>query len=176
MRTLPMVAVILLTRATFGASGGATANPDKAHALFTVTPRYPYEARAHHITGWGVCILHVDRASGTVTRVTFDKSTGHKILDDAAIEAFLQWRFNPESLKNGRIRMPVSFFMFDEPAGIDVALKAEKRGLPPASAKTSWRDFWQEQISVWNGSHQTDCVEYFHKRRKALGLEHVRAQ
>jgi len=178
MRTLPMVAVILLTRAIFAASDGAPANPGlpKAHAVFTVRPHYPYEARAHHITGWGVCVLHVDRASGTVTSVTFDKSTGHKILDDAAVEAFLQWRFRPESLKSDRIRMPVSFFMFDEPWGIDIALKAEQDGLPSPSANTTWREFWQEQISVWTGSHKMDCVEYFHKRRKALGLADIRAQ
>jgi TonB family protein len=178
MRRLSIVAVILLTRATFAASDGATSNPElpKAYALSTVTPRYPYEARAHHITGWGVCILHVDRASGTVTSVTFDQSTGHKILDDAAVEAFLQWRFRPESLKNDRVRVPVSFFMFDEPWGIDIALKAEKHGVPSPSANMSWREIWQEQISVWTGSHKTDCVEYFHKRRKALGLEDVTAQ
>ena len=74
-------------------------------------PKYPYEARARHITGKGILILHVDRAKGIVTSVSIQKSTGHKILDDAAVEAFRQWRFKPEAVKANRVRMPVRFFM-----------------------------------------------------------------
>ena len=82
--------------------------------LKQVPPKYPYEARKHHITGSGVLILHVDRASGTVTSVSVDRSTGHKILDDAGVDAFRQWRFRPGAVTAGRIWMPIRFYIPDQ--------------------------------------------------------------
>lgn len=75
------------------------------------SPRYPEEARKHHITGRGVFILHVDRSTGVVTSVTVHKSTGHKILDDAAVNGILQWRFRPGALKDSSFYLPIAFFM-----------------------------------------------------------------
>ena len=78
--------------------------------LKSVKPDYPIEARRQHITGGCIVVLSVDRASGRVTSVTMAQSTGHKILDDAAIHAFSQWRFKPWAVSD-KVKVPVNFSM-----------------------------------------------------------------
>ncbi len=57
-------------------------------------PEYPYQARFNHLTGAGVFALHI-QSNGSVSSVQVVKSTGHLILDQAAIRAFRRWRFMP---------------------------------------------------------------------------------
>ncbi len=76
----------------------AVAQPDTQHqapALYAPRPEYPLEARRRYLTGRGLLILHIDRKTGAVTSVEIAKSIGYKILDDAAVRAFRQWRFKP---------------------------------------------------------------------------------
>jgi tetratricopeptide (TPR) repeat protein len=47
----------------------------------------------------------VDPRSGQVTSARILDSTGHKILDDAALKAFRQWRFNPGAASEIHIRI-----------------------------------------------------------------------
>jgi TonB family protein len=68
---------------------------------------YPSEAKRHHITGDGVCIVTVDTASGKVTDATMEQSTGNTLLDKSTIEAFRQWRFKPGTVS--RVRVPVTY-------------------------------------------------------------------
>ena len=53
---------------------------------------YPYEARKAGITGSGVVAVEIDK-KGNVTKAYMLKSTGSRILDDAAISAFRQAKF-----------------------------------------------------------------------------------
>ena len=64
----------------------------KVLAINAPRPEYPYEARRQHATGSGVAVLHVDLASGNVTSVALEQSTGHAILDAATVSAFLHER------------------------------------------------------------------------------------
>jgi protein TonB len=52
-------------------------------------------------------------ASGKADNVTVDKSTGFKILDDAAIKAVLQWTFDParrgRTPVDGWVTVPLNF-------------------------------------------------------------------
>jgi len=80
-------------------------------AIVRPRPDYPREARLRHETGRGVLILHVDNRSGRVTSVVIAKSTGHKLLDDAAVHAFSQWRFKPGVLPKGLVKMPIAYTM-----------------------------------------------------------------
>ena len=50
-----------------------------------------------------------DTISGVVTHVTVSKSTGHTILDEAAISALQQWRFAPHSAVE--VSVPITFSM-----------------------------------------------------------------
>jgi len=62
--------------------------------LVKVFPDYPYPARDQHLEGSGLYRLNI-KPDGTVSSVTVLKSTGHMLLDQAAIHAFRQWRFKP---------------------------------------------------------------------------------
>jgi protein TonB len=79
----------------------------KAMAINSPRPPYPYEARAHKITGSGVIVANVDAASGNVTDASVEKSTGSSILDDAAVSTFRRWRFRPGSVS--KVRIPITF-------------------------------------------------------------------
>ena len=108
MRRTPMVYEIIglmlfalptLARAADHTDGDRIPNTD---VLRKVSPQYPLEARRKHQTGRGILVLNVDHRTGEVTSVTIRKSTGYKLLDDAGLRAFSQWRFRP-----GRVSLPI---------------------------------------------------------------------
>ena len=59
-------------------------------------PRYPRNAQRLGWQGTVLCRITV-RPDGSVERVVVMKSCGHRILDDAAVEALLLWCFRPGS-------------------------------------------------------------------------------
>lgn len=67
-------------------------------------PDYPYEARLSRLVGKGQYELQVARA-GAVTKVVVLKSSGVRMLDQAAVTAFGAWRFKPGIFQ--RIQIPV---------------------------------------------------------------------
>ena len=73
------------------------------------TPKYPLAARREYLTGAGSFFLEIDTNSGAVTHVTVSKSTGHTILDQAAISALRKWRFAPHSAVE--VSVPITFSM-----------------------------------------------------------------
>jgi len=78
-----------------------------AEGKLDIRPDYPAEAQAQRLTGSGVFILHVDARNGLVRSVQVERSTGHKILDDASIAAFGNLRFKPTGVL--RVKIPVTF-------------------------------------------------------------------
>ena len=85
----------------------------KALAVYAPRPAYPYEARDKHQTGRGIVFVNVDSSTGVVTSAQMLKSTGHKILDDSALEAFRQWRFKTGGVR--KVRIPINFVMRGSP-------------------------------------------------------------
>jgi protein TonB len=81
----------------------------KAVAYFAPRPNYPLEARPRWLTGSGIVWLNVDSRTGYVISAPVLKSTGHKILDEAALDAFRQWRFKPGKIST--VRIPINFTM-----------------------------------------------------------------
>jgi TonB family protein len=79
------------------------------YAIFAPYPEYPIEARRHWLTGSGVVVLELDQRTGLVTSAVIAQSTGHKILDNAALKAFQIWRFKPG--KVATVKVPVDFTM-----------------------------------------------------------------
>src|SRR6266536_3640296 len=75
--------------------------------LFAPKPTYPFGARANLQTGAGFAILTLDPATGYVVNAVMAPSTGSKILDEAALTAFRQWRFKPGIMS--KIRIPIQF-------------------------------------------------------------------
>jgi TonB family protein len=58
-------------------------------------PESPPEARAKHLSGQGVFLLHFDKPTGNIIDVTVRQSTGWAILDQAAIATLRQWHATP---------------------------------------------------------------------------------
>lgn len=69
-----------------------------------VVPRMPRQAR---LSGRGVYVVEISVARGIVDNVRVLQSTGQKILDDAAIDALLKWRFRPRSVYE--LTVPIDF-------------------------------------------------------------------
>ena len=72
-------------------------------------PDYPYEARNASMRGSGVFILNINEKTGVIESIRIKKSTGHRILDLAAMKAFITYRFKPHTPT--RVWIPVSFWM-----------------------------------------------------------------
>jgi TonB family protein len=79
----------------------------RAFALNAPRPEYPYEARRQRLTGSGIALLTIDRASGAVLNVQMSRSTGSPVLDSAAINAFRRWRFKPGTA--AAVQTPITF-------------------------------------------------------------------
>jgi protein TonB len=68
----------------------------EAFPLYKVNtpPRYPRSARRRGQQGTVVLSVHVD-ASGRVTNLRLFESSGHRALDNAALDAVKKWSFEP---------------------------------------------------------------------------------
>ncbi len=75
-------------------------------------PEYPALAQDRGLQGQVILKVHV-LASGKADNVAVDKSSGHKILDDAAIKAVLAWSFDPakrgQTPIDGWVKVPLNF-------------------------------------------------------------------
>jgi protein TonB len=78
-------------------------------------PAYPAEARRRHLEGLVVLQVAVS-AHGAPDNVTVLKSSGHALLDDAALAAVRLWRFEPAT--RGGIAVPA-------PAEVPVRFRLE---------------------------------------------------
>ncbi len=85
---------------------GPHGEPARKLAIYAPRPKVPAEARARHLTGAGVCVVHV-RPDGTVERAEMLQSTGQPVLDKASIDAFSRWRFVPGSVK--KVNIPIRY-------------------------------------------------------------------
>jgi TonB family protein len=81
----------------------------RAVAISAPRPEYPYEARRARITGKGIAVMHVDTSTGVVSDAVMAQSTGHAILDNAALGAFRRWRFKPGTV--AMVKLPITFAM-----------------------------------------------------------------
>jgi TonB family protein len=78
----------------------------KASVVSGTWPEYPLRARMSKFRGEGVYEIHVDK-SGMAIRVVIIKSSGQRILDQAAVDAFMGWRLKPGTFL--RIQLPVTW-------------------------------------------------------------------
>jgi TonB family protein len=76
------------------------------NALASPAAAYPEEARKAKTTGSGLYELRISK-SGVTSEVVIVKSSGSAVLDNAAKNTFLKWRFKPGIFS--RVRVPVSW-------------------------------------------------------------------
>jgi TonB family protein len=79
----------------------------KALALYAPRPKYPTDAQGRRPTGSGIVVMEIDEKTGWVKSAKMEKSTGNKLLDDAALQAFSHWRFRPGTVR--RVHSPITF-------------------------------------------------------------------
>jgi protein TonB len=103
-----------------GAAERASADRDEplveakfhADALHNPKPPYPLAARRQGIEGRVLLAAHV-RADGACGGVTLKQSSGHALLDDAALTTVRRWRFLPARRGNAAVdswvEIPISF-------------------------------------------------------------------
>jgi len=91
-QTLRLAVLTCYATGAFAISQDTLAGDGKKIATHVKFPVIPPEAKAKHLSGSGVILVHV-RPDGTVERAEVARSSGHKILDDAALAAFSQWQF-----------------------------------------------------------------------------------
>jgi TonB family protein len=111
-RVLASFAIITFFAARILSAPPREITVDSSELLSAPRPQYPYEARAKHLEGRGYFVMHV-RRNGTVSRVDIIRSTGHRILDQAVVRAFSQWRFRPDSVD--KVASPVAFSLIGRP-------------------------------------------------------------
>lgn len=85
--------------------------PRKLHAP---SPQYPYLARKNQ---WeGVTVLEIAvRADGSIGEITVVRSSGYRVLDQAAVKTVKGWRYRP-AFKNGKpvtwpVRVRIKFVL-----------------------------------------------------------------
>ena len=81
--------------------------PGRAAMIYKPRIEYPYEARKRGITGSGIVAVEIDKATGTVTKAYMLKSTGSRILDDAAVSAFRTAKFAGDF--RSPVKIPIQF-------------------------------------------------------------------
>ena len=84
--------------------------------MYNPKPRYPRDARRRGEEG-NVMLLVDVLPNGRVDEISVESSSGHRLLDDAAVKAVRRWRFEPAK-KTGRpvraqVRIPVEFNLRD---------------------------------------------------------------
>jgi TonB family protein len=90
-------------------------------AIYTPKPTYRSEWARQGLTGKGVVLVTVDKQTGKVTGARMLTSTGSKLLDGAALEAYSQWRFQPGTVS--QVKIPIEFTNRQKP-------QATRRSLP----------------------------------------------
>ena len=93
-------------------------------AIYSPQPVYRSEWAKQGLTGKGVVLVTIDPKTGMVTGTRMLQSTGNKLLDGAALEAYSKWRFKPGSVP--QVKMPIEFASHPRP---QVSEEAQKQ--PP---------------------------------------------
>ena len=107
---LLIVSVLSLARIspTSAQSPTPAGMPPRPEAIYTPMPVYRPEWAKQSLSGKGVVLITIDKATGAVSGAKMLESTGSQLLDGAALEAYSKWRFKPGSSAT-QVKMPIEF-------------------------------------------------------------------
>ena len=110
---LAMTAALTVDGGESGEGGGVTTSASYVGpGLSNPPPKYPYRARRKGQEGRAILRVKVT-ASGDASAVWVIRSSGHRLLDDAAVDAVRGWRFQPASRSgtpvDGLVDVPIAF-------------------------------------------------------------------
>lgn len=97
---------------SLGASGAGAPARDARPRNGNRPPVYPRQARRRGIEG-DVLLAVTIGADGASGEIAIERSSGHDVLDDAAVAAVRSWRFEPATVAGkpvaGRLLVPIAF-------------------------------------------------------------------
>src|SRR6266480_4610332 len=99
--------VNLAIRFTMSTGMSYPAKSDLSYAVYAPRTTCPADGRAKGWAGTGIVLVDVDLKSGQVTAARMLQSTAYRVLDEAALNAFRQWRFKPSTVSH--VRIPIRF-------------------------------------------------------------------
>jgi TonB family protein len=109
--TVRFVSAALLAIGLSAISAHGEVSSDYRKCVFSVmVPDYPQEAREKKWTGLGSAALQINSRTGRVENVALTRSTGHAILDEAALRAYRRWVFLPNTISHAEV--PIIFNRF----------------------------------------------------------------
>jgi TonB family protein len=106
-RVLIAVVVTLVSLCSLHAQSVSPSPRAPVKAIYTPQPVYQADWAKRGLTGKGVVLVTVDKNTGKVTGAQMLESTGSKLLDGSALEAYSRWRFAPGTVS--QVKMPVEF-------------------------------------------------------------------
>jgi TonB family protein len=71
--------------------------------------RKPQPRRRKPLNARAVVLLTIDKETGKVTGAEMLQSTGNKLLDGSALEAYSRWRFDPSTVTVPQLKIPIAF-------------------------------------------------------------------
>ena len=109
MVSIRILAVLVFAVVSVSAADSVKDGISMKLVVHLVPPEYPYGLRRSGITGDGILFGQVDYKTGVVTSVRMEKGTGNRILDQAVLTAFREWRFEPGTVR--QFRAPINYEM-----------------------------------------------------------------
>ncbi len=106
-------------------------------AIYSPQPVYRSEWAKQGLTGKGVVLVTIDPKTGMVTETRMLQSTGSKLLDGAALEAYSKWRFKPGSVP--QVKMPIEFASRPRPQPSKQVPEAAGNSLRLTNSPRLWR-------------------------------------
>ena len=124
IRLLLLFLACIITFSFASLAEGQSPSPSVSLPVATYTPQPVYrpEWAKQGLSGKGVVLVTIDPKTGVVAGVRMLQSTGNKLLDGAALEAYSKWRFKPGSVS--QVKMPIEFA--NRPKG-QISAQAAKR-------------------------------------------------
>jgi TonB family protein len=121
---VPVIGFLSLSSLNAQTGVPATAQQPPPKAIYTPKPVYRPEWAKQGLAGKGVVLVTIDQQTGKVAGARMLQSTGNKLLDGAALEAYSQWRFQPGT--GSQVKIPIEFATRPRPPA------AKKTALKPA--------------------------------------------
>jgi len=108
MRRIVIAVIVTIVSLCSLHAQSVTPGPDTSiKAIYTPMPVYQAEWSKRGLTGKGVVLVTINKNTGKVTGAQMLQSTGNKLLDGSALEAYSRWRFAPGTVS--QLKIPVEF-------------------------------------------------------------------
>ena len=117
---LALIVVVVGVPSLHAQSASPSVQQAPPKAIYTPKPVYRPEWAKRGLSGKGVVLLTVDKETGRVTGARMPTSTGNKLLDGAALEAYSQWRFQPGTVS--QVKIPIEFRSPSKPQAVNRTL------------------------------------------------------